>query len=212
VKHDPGRCIAGREILEKNNVSRIGGWIRPIGRMGEGELYPQHFSYEIGSAPRFLDVVQIEVAAAGTDATQPENWVISEGKPWIKVSEWPLERITELLEKPANLWIQPGLKTDRATKEYIADNPPAQSLYFIPLENAEISLNSFGKFRLWFTYENVEYDFSITDPLIREVTGGECSANLKKGCACVSLAPAFLNKYDGQDYHFKVAVTVIRYE
>ncbi|MHB8859326.1 MAG: dual OB domain-containing protein [Thermoleophilia bacterium] len=210
VKHDPGRCIAGREIVEENNVSRLGGWIRPIGRIGEGELYPQHFSYENGSAPRFLDVVQFDVESAGTDATQPENWLISEGKPWTKITEWPYERINELLEDPTSLWLQPDIKTDRTTMEYIAANPPPQSLYFLQIDNAEIYMNDRNRIRMCFNYEGSEYDLSVTDTLIGEVADGRIA--LKKVLACVSLAPAFYNKYDGQYYHYKVAASVIRYE
>lgn len=212
VKHDPGRCIAGREIANENDYLGIGSWVRPVSRIGEGELYPRHFTLEDGSIPNVLDVIEIYVDAQDTDQTQPENWYVAEGRVWRRVHQWDIEKVAgSLVENPDNLWLQPGVKTDRVTQEYLAANPPQQSLYLFQLQNATISGNG-RKYRLQFAYKGVSYDLAITDPLVTKITGAEPLAIIRKGLACVSIAPPFLNKYDGKMYHYKLTAMVINYD
>jgi hypothetical protein len=93
VKHDPGRCIAGREITYENNDLNIGPWVRPVSRIGEGELYPHHFTLEDRSLPNVLDVIEIYVDTPASDQTQPENWYIAEGRVWRRVHHWDIEKV-----------------------------------------------------------------------------------------------------------------------
>lgn len=211
VKHDPGRCIAGREILLGEARHQAGGWVRPVSRVGEGELLPRHFILEDNSAPEFLDIVQFHVDAPDTDRAQPENWLVTDNLSWKRLGQFDPEEIVGLVEHPQNLWLQPDVKTDRATKEYIAANPPLQSLYLLHLNEVEITYFR-QKFRLRFNYKTVDYDLAITDPQIQKVSGGDCSALLNNAIACISLAPSFPNRYDGNEYHYKLVATVIRYE
>lgn len=212
VKHDPGRCIAGREITIRNDDFGIGPWIRPVSRIGEGELYPQHFILEDGSVPQTCDVIEIYVDVPGTDATQPENWVVSDKCAWKRIQKLDIKMIIGLVvENPTNLWLQPGVKTDRVTREFLANNPPRQSLYLIKLRNATVNKTG-EKYRLHFSHKGVIYDLAITDPLIKNITGMVPISVVRRGHACVSLAPAFRNQYDGKEYHYKLAVTVFRHE
>lgn len=212
VKHDPGRCIAGREIASEDDDFGVGPWVRPVSRIGEGELHPRHFSFQNGSVPQIFDVVRIFVEALGNDPTQPENWLILAGHNWQRVHQWDRKWVVDsLIETPNALWLQPGVKTDRVTKDHLAANPPEQSLYLLEIGNATI--NSAGrKHRIVFLYKGVRYDLSITDPLISNITGAASSFALPRCLVCVSLAPAFLNQYDGKEYHYKIAAMVARYE
>jgi hypothetical protein len=212
VKHDPGRCIAGREIATVGDDFGIGPWVRPVSRIGEGELYPRHFTFEDGSAPQIFDVIELFVETPDTDQTQPENWFVSDGRAWKRVHQWGTDRVIgSLVENPPALWLQPGVKTDRVTKEFLAANPPRQSLYLLQLKNATISAKG-KKFRLRFTYRGVSYDLAITDPLITNITGGEPVSVVHRGLACVSIAPSFRSQYDGKEYHYKLAAMVISYD
>ena len=211
VKHDPGRCIAGREIVVKNDGIGIGPWVRPVSRIGEGELLPYHFTLEDGTLPQVLDVIEVHVETPGVDQTQPENWYVTEGLAWSRVDRWDVKMVVDsFAENPLDVWIQPRAKTDRVTKEYLAASPPQQSLYLIQLQNATISSNG-KKYRLRFVHSGVSYDLSITDPLISNITGAAPITIVQKGLACVSLAPPFLNRYDGNVYHYKLAAMVISY-
>lgn len=212
VKHDPGRCIAGREISSEDGAMEIGPWVRPVSKVGEGELYPQHFVLKDGSSPQPFDVIEVNLESPGTDVTQPENWLIAEGKGrWNHVDRLDINSAIDLLaEKPQGLWVQPGVKTDRVTKEFLAANPPQQSLYLLDLRNAKITVNG-RKYRIRFPFNGLSYDLAITDPLISNVVG-EQTVSIDKGLACISLAPAFINQYDGIAYHYKLAALVIPYE
>jgi len=190
---------------------QVGGWIRPVSQIGEGELLPRHFILEDQSAPEFLDIVQLHVEEPDKDKSQPENWLVSDGLPWKKLGQLDPKEISGLVEHPQDLWLQPDVKSDRTTKEYIAANPPSQSLYLLHLNEAEITYFR-QKFRLRFNYKMVNYDLAITDPQIKKVSGGDCSASLNNTIACISLAPSFPNRYDGNEYHYKLVATVIRYE
>ncbi|MEW6414568.1 MAG: hypothetical protein AB1482_04865 [Pseudomonadota bacterium] len=213
VKHDPGRCIAGREINSQDGAPGFGPWVRPVSKIGEGELYPQHFVLQDDSLPQPFDVIEVYVDAPGADTTQPENWFIAEDKrTWNRVGKLDIKTaIRSLVENPQNLWIQPGVKTDRVTKEFLASNPPQQSLYLLDLRNATITANV-RKYRIRFSFKCLNYDLAITDPLISRIVGEQQVLTVSKGLVCISLAPAFVNQYDGIAYHYKLAAMVIPYE
>jgi len=83
VKHDPGRCIAGREIVP---TGESGAWVRPVSLIGEGELQPAHYRLEGGGTPQVFDVIEISVETLPkADPTQPENWLISVEAPWKRI-------------------------------------------------------------------------------------------------------------------------------
>jgi hypothetical protein len=203
VKHDPGRCIAGREV---GPAKEIGPWLRPVSLKGEGELQPAQFMLEGGGVPQVFDVIELAVETLPTvDATQPENWLISDDAHWRRIGKWDINKVAQLLvETPLDIWLQLGVKTDRVTKEYLAAHPPSQSLYLLLLHNARIAQDN-HKYRLSFKYKGSYYDLGITDPLIRNVTLPPAGGSV---IACVSLAPAFYNKYDGREYHYKLAAMV----
>lgn len=135
---------------------------------------------------------------------------MDDGHKWNHVDKWNIESaLDSLVENPPNLWIQPGVKTDRVTKEFLASNPPQQSLYLLDLRNTIITVSG-RKYRMRFTFNGFSYDLAITDPLISEIVDGQ--PVLKKCLACISLAPAFINKFNGIDYHYKLAAMVIPYE
>jgi len=110
-----------------------------------------------------------------------------------------------LVEDPSDLWLQPDVKTDRVTKEYIAAHPPKQSLYLLLLHKTMIVKKDDRHHRLNFLYNGSYYDLGITDPLIRNIT---LPATGCRVLACVSLAPAFYNQYDGREYHYKLAAMI----
>ena len=206
VKHDPGRCIAGRELFESGDGHlRVGDWVRPVSTEGEGELQPAHTRVNDGKPIQVLDILDVTLLSPGKDPSQPENWIVDASAPWRRIRRWQ-GRLGELVESPDALWLQPLPKpTDRATREYVQAHPPAQSLYFLQLSGASFHRNLWGKLRLGFDYHETHYDLAVTDPiakdrLMREHRG---HAELKQLHVCVSLAPAF--KGD----HYKVAATLL---
>jgi hypothetical protein len=213
VKHDPGRCIAGREVSSEDDDFGIGPWVRPISAAGEGELYPQHFVLDDGTVPQTFDVIEVYVHAPASDATQPENWLIhQDGRRWKRVHRWAISDVMAcFVENPPNLWLQPGVKSDRVTKEFLACYPSDQSLYLLNVQDATVT-KSGRKFRVRFSFNGTNYDLAVTDPLIANVIGEQQVCAVPRCLLCVSLAPAFPNQYDGKEYHYKLAATVIPYE
>lgn len=214
VKHAPGRCIAGREVLSDfDSPLKIGPWIRPVSTFGEGELYLQHFMLKDGTEPQPLDVIDIQVDAPAKEITQPENWLITQnGDQWCRVNRCQLDQVRrQFLEHPYNLWLQPGVKSDRVEKSFLALHPPAQSLYLLDVQGATVTANG-KKFRISFSFNGTHYNLAITDPQIADLIGESPPFSFSRCLICVSLAPPFLNEYDGREYHFKVAATIFPYE
>ena len=204
VKHDPGRCIAGREVIG-GSVPRIGEWVRPVSTIGEGELLHRHMQVTGGGPISVLDIFEVHLVSRGVDPSQPENWIIDESKPWNRVGRWPEGSLNLLAESPPDIWCQQGTKRDRTSAAYVGANPPRQSLYFIELSKAYVYRNRWNKIRLAFTYAGISYDFGVTDPLMRGrlERQGTDSSELSSLWVCVSLAPP----YKGD--HYKIVARII---
>jgi hypothetical protein len=69
-----GRCVAG---LRTDGT----GWVRPVGTLPHGTLYPTDYMLSDYTEPGVLDVVRVGLAAPRPAAHQPENWVI-DGTTW----------------------------------------------------------------------------------------------------------------------------------
>ncbi len=208
TKHAPARCIAGVEIEgELATRHRLGRWIRPVSRFGEGELSPTQTVLVGGGQPRCFDVVEIECEKQCDEPFQPENWLIREGVAWTRLATLGPSILPDLAEEPGDLWLQPNTKPDRVTPDYLATFPPAQSLYLLHLQNTTI-FRSGNKLRLQFTYRGVQYNLAITDPtvaaryLIRNPMLAECFA-------CISLAPRHYNQFVGQFFHYKLVAALL---
>lgn len=203
VKHAPGRCVAGREMIsEEETPVRLGGWLRPVSLMGEGELYAQHCRIDGGGGINLFDVLDVPLDGPANDPTQPENWLIGQQAVWRRVGTLPPERLPDFYENPDGLWIEPGANSDRASQAFIAQHPPRQSLYVIRLIDPAIWPDG-GSHRLAFRYRDVRYSLKITDPLL---PAGE--TNAKPTAACISLTPPFTGRYLNGVFHFKVVASL----
>lgn len=201
VKHAPGRCIAGRELLPNPaSTASLGQWIRPVSTVGEGQLYAHHYSIQGGGPVRLFDIFDIPLKGFCADPVQSENWLIDDSTPWQRVGAWPSTSSQSLYETPASLWLDPTTKTDRASTGFIASQGGGRSLYFIPTAGASIGKDYFRqtRYRLSFSHGGSHYDLLITDPafhpsdLIRTPVA-----------ACISLAPPF------KGFHYKLVASII---
>jgi hypothetical protein len=200
VKHAPGRCVAGRELLRgANGTNRLGGWLRPVSLVGEGELLAQHCQIEGRGAIKLLDVFDVSLDGPSNDPSQPENWIIDSHTPWKRVGTWPPNRRSDFYENPDDLWIEPNVKTDRVSPQFLARHPPQQSLYVIPLSNPMITKDHWDprRHRLQFSHGAAWYALKITDPLLHTEADGSGPV-----AACISLAPP----YEG--FHYKLIASL----
>ena len=140
VKHAPGRCIAGRElVVQGQGPSRLGSWIRPISVDGmEGTLNLQHRRVNGDQTIGVPDLCDVPLVKHAGDPTQPENWLVDPTKLWTKIAPWPKARMREVYESPKGLWIEPGSKSDRVSVDYLTRHPPEQSICIVPLKGAAV--------------------------------------------------------------------------
>lgn len=70
-----GRCVAG---LRTDGS----GWVRPVGSMDHGQLYPWHYTLADGSEARLLDVIRVPLEGPCPRPGQPEDWAVAEKPGW----------------------------------------------------------------------------------------------------------------------------------
>lgn len=203
IKHNPGRCVAGRELIsELGTVGQLGAWIRPISLDGEGELYSRHCQISGGGTINLFDIFDVPLLNHAADPTQPENWFIDEHTLWQRIGTWPSTRLVSFFENTQALWSEPYGRADRISQGFIELNPPLQSLCIIPLNNATIIKDSWDekKYRLQFRHANTDYALKITDPFFQ--IQRKVNADKPPSAACVSLAPPF------QGFHYKLIASL----
>lgn len=110
------RCVAGREVIDVGDGQyTLGGWVRPVGSRGRGELnYAERLQTNDREAQVF-DFVEIPLSAHAGDPLQPENWTITGPRSWRNVNhEYQRPEPTFFLETPADLWLGCPAGTDRS--------------------------------------------------------------------------------------------------
>lgn len=214
------RCIAGKEVTLKSNYYEIGPWVRPITNHDEGAVWLSECTLNTGGVPKVMQFVKVPFTRYAEDATQPENWMIATGVQWESVDAlYAKPDMSHFVELPRDLWLQKEKASDRITVQAMARRAGIPSIHVIRVEQLIIS---FGwqhydprkkRRRAEFVHNGVEYDFSLTDPVIEEkyghlypqqgATAFRFSANNAKPChISVSLAPPFCGD------HYKVVATV----
>ena len=214
-----GRCAAGREIDDEDG---IGGWIRPISDVEEGTLMPQHMAVDTGNSLKVLDIVDVPLVRYANDRCHPEDWNVGTPK-WQHVDTIDPNDIAILEETPAGLWPEAKANSDRVTCDFLLRQKQHQSLYLIRPENLRVRLwREFNRYkgynqkktRAVFNYRGIEYDLSLTDPVITTKhcttfpnvgeAPSEFSLPFRDEClVCVSLTPKL------GAYHYKVVATVL---
>ena len=132
IKHWPGVCIAGREILSNGSHYSPGQWIRPVSTVGEGELSLTETKLSNGKQPTILDCVEIQLTHNVKDPLQPENWLNDHSQQWRSVNSlYQKPPWSYLQEAPASLWAEKGERSDRVSPGHLKNTPPVQSIYLV---------------------------------------------------------------------------------
>lgn len=209
TKHDPGRCVAGRGISNDADGTIVPGfWIRPVSKLGRGELKPNHYRLRGTGSAGMFDIVDVPLRSTQNDPAQPENWVIDERRRWTRIGSLKLEDLSKFVEAPPDLWLEPGGFTDRVSSEHLRMHPPRQSLYLLRLPLCMVKPTEMGRpgFRLHFTYNGIAYRLKITDPLatarFADTMIGREELRLRDAIVCVSLGSPF------QGFHYKLIASV----
>lgn len=217
------RCVAGREVVEQDGRSRLGGWIRPVSTQDEGELLVKHYTMTDGRVASVLDIVDISLVGRANNPGQPENWLLDEDVAWSRIRTVSGKNLSRLEERPPDLWLEDKAHSDRISAQGQARQTSPRSLVIVRPTNFRVRLwREFNQFkgyvqrksRAVFTYAGDEYDLSITDPIFSEQycrqhpEEGKAHVHVTPPCAdtcllCVSLTPPF------KGYHYKVLATVL---
>lgn len=217
------RCVAGREILPGRDGVSYGGWIRPVSSTHEGALFSRHYTLVDGEAAAVLDIVDIPLLGTASDPGQPENWCVDEERPWRKLGTLGLVDVESLRQRPRDLWLAGNSHRDRISATLQAARDPQCSLVLIKPVGFRVRMwREFNPFKNYtqrkthavFSYRDVQYSLSLTDPVFCE---RRCRAHPPENAAaievvppcedtcllCVSLTPPF------NGYHYKVVATVL---
>jgi len=188
-----GRCIAGREIKADGSA---GGWIRPVSARPKGELASIEYSYPDHTRPKLLDVMEVPLIAERGEPPQTENHVISPAGGWKKVGRLATDELAKFVERPDSIWICSGRTRDGHNDCMSADEAAGlnSSLLLIEMENFTIEALSsrFREGRAYrgrFFYREKYYNFSVTDPGIREMFDAQDEGDypLENVYLCLSL-------------------------
>jgi len=195
-------------------------WIRPISHRDDGALdFTESRITVHGHQPQLYDILEIDLHGKANVDGQPENWLIEEGAMWRKKGHFGTDVIANLVEKPADLWLEEPNHPDRVSPEYLIATSAASLLLIKPdsfriyLRNDPFGPEGKKKRRAIFTYRGTKYDLALTDPHMEEkyfprprqrkegwVEPGPDSV----AAICVSLTPVL--KSTG--YHYKLAAAV----
>ena len=206
------RCVAGREVLEDSGgESYWGGWVRPVTDHDEGAISLTECRLQDRTIPVPYDVVQISTTSNEGNPTQPENWYIEKSFRWTKTGRWGRREAEQLVETPDNLWLEPRMRQDRVTPQYLTSCVNHQSLYLIKPQDFCFSVEG-GRLRCTFTYLSHAHNFSMTDPIVSKkyfpnwpnIPSERVEPKQKDNLLiCVSLTPEF------KGHHYKIVATVL---
>jgi hypothetical protein len=159
-----GRCIAGividnndKPVFEKGRRK----WVRPICHTPHGEVPAQLVPHI-----KILDIIEIEVTGYTEEKSyQSENVFFNEGS--IRVTgAYPVHKLDALCEDKKYVF---GTRYPSVNDEVISELN--YSLLFIRTSQFEVIEKTFEdspgkiKIRLVFSYNEIRYDFSVTDPV-----------------------------------------------
>ena len=216
------RCVAGIEVGAGDQLAPA-GWLRPVSGESEGELEPRHMRVEDRDCIKIYDIVDVPLSEYSNDPIHPEDWVVDAETKWKAAGEFDASRLHSLEEKINDLWLEPGVGSDRVTNTFVLQRPDHQSLYLIRPVNFRVELsvtqypnnqNPSRRRRGRFSYRGQDYEMNLTDPVFMETHCGSMPAvgaptkTIKPpygdNCLlCVSITPLF------REYHWKVVATVL---
>jgi hypothetical protein len=212
------------QIIEQNSRLRLTRhWIRPISLREKGEInrIESRTQTDVGTKqPAILDVIDIPLGRKAQVAGQPEDWYIDPKQNWRFRGTVKKEGLSKLVQTPSNLWLENRLRPDRVSPTYLFINK-SPSLYLINATNFRIEITETADFntgllkkkrRGKFSYNGINYDFALTDPVMQSVyfpsfpnvNVGILKPGPPLNCRlCISLAPDF------NGYHYKLVAAVI---
>jgi hypothetical protein len=121
-----------------------------------------------------LDIIEIPLLRAEPRRHQTENHVVDSGGGWARRGQFPWDQLEAIRDRPRSLWINRDSSStgayDRISHAEAATIHSSLLLVRPWNFSVELGRNSRGRtFRGSFSYRGIHYNFSVTDPVVRDV-------------------------------------------
>lgn len=195
VKHG-GFCVAGKCV-------DTGQWIRPVsdengGAIIENQAVATNPNWlQQGKNPypiRLLHRITMNFIRHVPLLHQQENWLNDFNTVWQHNYSISINELNAYLDRPNDLWGN----NDRITNIMIEN--VRNSLYLIYVTNLYLYINQFNRHRARFFYNNINYDFAVTDPNFSNLINNQ--NNYQSAILCVSLGECYENN------HYKLVASI----
>lgn len=186
IKHK-ACCVAGKTIA--------GEWVRIVADSSGKELTPEQASITNPYGTflvKPLQKVLLNLTKHAPLLNQPENYINDPKSGWTQNFNLKFEDLSKYTDKPVSLW---GDNNDRIPYTDITSSKIKidSSLYLIKAEKATAYINTYGKRRVSFSYNGLNYDLPVTDPKFDTI---EKDKEFESIYLCISLG----EEYEGNCY------------
>jgi hypothetical protein len=207
-----GRCIAGKEVLDK----RVGGWIRPVSAREHEEVCGDECLCANGSEPHVLDALEIPFIAPKPKTYQQENWLLDPSRKWKKTGRLPWDKLPKLEDPLAPLWHN-GCSTFHGRNDRIPFAKTigiGSSLRLIRINTLKLSVFAPGeKYEDYtrrvqgiFSFLGMEYKLRVTDLTYEERYLSQPDAEHELGECFLTISLGDLNPKDSCCYKLVAAI------
>ncbi|MER5112093.1 MULTISPECIES: dual OB domain-containing protein [Serratia] len=204
-------CVAGK-IYSKGT---IGEWVRPINPLVDSDaLTFNNIEYSSKKQPELLHITSFSYLKKESHQIQCENYSIDPSFYWGEVGIFDKRNINELLDYPTTLWVNGYSSYHGENDRFLISSvtAPIQSLFFVYVANLKIRVkregidfgNDLKRFRAFFSYNNIDYAFIITDPKVYSEYGQLKEDTYDVGGCYITLSTA--PHSDGYCYKFLTAI------
>ncbi|WP_415397021.1 dual OB domain-containing protein [Sulfurimonas sp. CS5] len=192
IKHHK-HCVAGKCI-------ETGQWVRPVSDISGTELSNEQSTYTNKYGQYMVkpkQKIEMNFQSHAPLLHQPDNYLIDNSS-WQQRFKIEDNEISQFLDTPTSLWGNSNHIPYNliASKKVII----SQSLYLIQTKDLTLYTPEINKRRASFSYNNIKYDFPVTDPNFDKITAEGKSLS---GILCISLGEKFNNNC------YKIIATIL---
>ena len=208
-----GRCIAGKEV----NNGEFGDWIRPVSDRENEEVSKEECQYEDGNEPDLLDIIDIPLLKHQPHDYQKENWLLDSKSKWTKGDKAEVGDLWNLVDSNATLWSNESNSKEGLKNRIAEDNCKAidGSLRFIYVDKLILKVsgpkykNKSKTVRGVFQYDQIEYNFSVTDPKIEKYYSNKFNDDYELGKSFLTISLGDLHDEFPCKFAYKLIAAII---
>lgn len=180
VKHGK-HCVAGKCI-------RSGRWYRPVSTLDGTELSDNQVQIQnkYGTySVKPLQKIEMRFFSHAPLLHQPDNYLI-DNNIWQQRYRINLEELNHYFDEPENIWGE----GNRVSYDLICAGQVLiqQSLYLVQVESLNLYYTQERKRRASFIYNQIAYDFAVTDPNFDKIIEENLSL---RSILCISLGEVY---------------------